>query len=158
MTLVQDDGKPDLFLTVTCNPQWPETCDNLKHGQTTQDRPDLVSRVFRAKLEDIKEQLFNKHLLGEVKAYVYVIEFQKRCLPHAHFLLIMYPRDKINNPDHYDKVVCAEIPDVRRHSKLHELVVKHMMHSPCGSLRPTALVYREILNHVVSVILGNLMT
>ncbi|KAI3725246.1 hypothetical protein L1987_65027 [Smallanthus sonchifolius] len=49
MTLVQDDGKPDLFLTMTCNPQWPEICDNLKAGQTAQDRPELVSRVFRAK-------------------------------------------------------------------------------------------------------------
>ncbi|XP_076903435.1 uncharacterized protein LOC143558493 [Bidens hawaiensis] len=130
MTLVQDDGKPDLFLTMTCNPQWPEICDNLKPGQTAQDRPDLVSRVFRAKLEDLKEPLLKKHLLGEVKAYVYVIEFQKRGLPHAHFLLIMYPQDKINNPDHYDKVVCAEIPDMRRHPKMHDLVVKHMMHGP----------------------------
>ncbi|XP_076893331.1 uncharacterized protein LOC143545295 [Bidens hawaiensis] len=60
MTLVQDDGKPDLFLTMTCNPQWPEIRDNLKPCQTAQDRPDLVSRVFRAKLEDLKEQLLKK--------------------------------------------------------------------------------------------------
>ncbi|XP_076953571.1 uncharacterized protein LOC143627683 [Bidens hawaiensis] len=97
---------------------------------------DLVSRVFCAKQEDLKEQLLKKHLLEKVKAYVYVIEFQKRGLPHAHILLIMYPQYKINNPDHYDKVVCAEIPDVRKHPKLHELVVKHMMHGPCGNLRP----------------------
>ncbi|KAI7756269.1 hypothetical protein M8C21_015503 [Ambrosia artemisiifolia] len=68
MALVQDDGKPDLFLTLTCNPQWPEICDNLKPGQTAQDRPELVSRIFRAKLEDLKEQLFKKHLLGEDEA------------------------------------------------------------------------------------------
>ncbi|XP_076938404.1 uncharacterized protein LOC143606551 [Bidens hawaiensis] len=65
---------------MTCNPQWPEICDNLKPGQIAQDRPDLVSRVFRAKLEDLKEQLLKKHLLEEVKAYIYVIEFQK----HGH--------------------------------------------------------------------------
>ena len=135
MTLVQDDDKPDLFLTMTCNPRWPEICDNLKVGQTAQDRPELVSRVFRAKLEDLKEQLFKKHLLGKVKAYVYVIEFQKCGLPHTHFLLIMYPQDKINNPDHYDKIVCAEIPDILRHPKLHELVIKHMIHGPCGHLQ-----------------------
>ncbi|XP_021995720.1 uncharacterized protein LOC110892890 [Helianthus annuus] len=135
MTLVQDDGKPDIFLTMTCNPKWPEICDNLHVGQTAQDRPDLVSRVFRGKLEDLKEQLFKKHILGEVKSYVYVIEFQKRGLPHAHFLLIMYPQHKINNADHYDKVVCAEIPNKQRHPKLHEMVVKHMIHGPCGNLR-----------------------
>ncbi|XP_022014958.1 uncharacterized protein LOC110914479 [Helianthus annuus] len=133
MTLVQDDdGKPDIFLTMTCNPKWPEICDNLHVGQTAQDRPDLVSRVFRGKLEDLKEQLFKKHILREVKSYVYVIEFQKRGLPHAHFLLIMYPQHKINNADHYDKVVCAEIPNKQRHPKLHEMVVKHMIHGPCG--------------------------
>ncbi|XP_076918648.1 uncharacterized protein LOC143579149 [Bidens hawaiensis] len=144
MTLVQDDGKPDLFFTMTCNPQWPEICDNLKPGQTAQDCPDLVSRVFRAKLEDLKEQLLKKHLLGEVKAYVYVIEFQKRGLPHAHFFLIMYPQDKINNPNHYDKVVCAEIPDVRRHPKLHDLVFKNMMHGPCRNLRPDCPCMQEM--------------
>ncbi|XP_022040020.1 uncharacterized protein LOC110942554 [Helianthus annuus] len=135
MTLVQDDGKPDVFLTMTCNPKWPEICDNLHVVRTATDRPDLVSRVFRAKLEDLKDQLFKKHVLGEVKAYVYVIEFQKRGLPHAHFLLIMYPQHKINNADHYDKVVCAEIPNKLTHPILHEMVVKHMIHGPCGNLR-----------------------
>ncbi|XP_076936037.1 uncharacterized protein LOC143602975 [Bidens hawaiensis] len=135
ITLVQDDGKPDLFLTMTCNPGWPEIRDNLKVGQTAQDRPDHVSRVFCAKLEDLKEQLFKKHLLGEVKAYIYVIEFQKHGLPHAQFLLIMYSQHNISIPDHYDKVVCAEIPDILRHPKLHKLVVNHMMHGPCGHLR-----------------------
>ncbi|XP_022003440.2 uncharacterized protein LOC110900870 [Helianthus annuus] len=138
MTLVQDDGKPDVFLTMTCNPKWPEICDNLHVGQTATDRPDLVSRVFRAKLEDLKDQLFKKHVLGEVKAYVYVIEFQKRGLPHAHFLLIMYPQHKINNVDHYDKVVCAEIPNKLTHPRLHEMVVKHMIHGPCGNLRSSS--------------------
>ncbi|XP_021986145.2 uncharacterized protein LOC110882430 [Helianthus annuus] len=138
MTLVQDDGKPDVFLTMTCNPKWPEICDNLHVGQTATDRPDLVSRVFRAKLEDLKDQLFKKHVLGEVKAYVYVIEFQKRGLPHAHFLLIMYPQHKINNADHYDKVVCAEIPNKLTHPRLHEMVVKNMIHGPCGNLRSSS--------------------
>ncbi|XP_022041580.1 uncharacterized protein LOC110944175 [Helianthus annuus] len=135
MTLVQDDGKPDLFLTITCNPQWPEISLNLHPGQTAQDRPDLVSRVFRAKLEDLKEQLFKKHIFGEVRAHVYVIEFQKRGLPHAHFLLMMYPQYKIINPDQYDKFVCAEIPDIQRHPQLHAVVVKNMIHGPCGTLR-----------------------
>ncbi|CAI9265132.1 unnamed protein product [Lactuca saligna] len=29
MTLVQDDGNPDIFLTMTCNPNWPEIKDEL---------------------------------------------------------------------------------------------------------------------------------
>ncbi|KAJ9544141.1 hypothetical protein OSB04_023848 [Centaurea solstitialis] len=80
MTLVQDDEKPDMFLTVTCNPRWPEIVTELLPGQTAQDRPDLVARVFRAKLEDIKKQVFKSKILGIVKSYVYVVEFQKRVL------------------------------------------------------------------------------
>ena len=89
MALVRKYGKPDVFLTMTCNPKWDEIIDQLKFGQTSQDRPDLIVRVFRAKLEQMKQQLFQKNILGKVQAYTYVVEFQKRGLPHAHFLLIM---------------------------------------------------------------------
>ncbi|GJZ19453.1 hypothetical protein Tco_0556043 [Tanacetum coccineum] len=63
---VQDAGKPNIFLMMTCNPNWPEIMENLYEGQTTQDRSDLVTRVFRAKLEYLKHQLFTKHILGIV--------------------------------------------------------------------------------------------
>ncbi|GJX19501.1 uncharacterized protein Tco_0222178 [Tanacetum coccineum] len=134
MTLVQDDGKPDIFLTMTCNPSWPEILEHLEPGQKAYDRPDVVARVFHAKLEDLKDQLFNKHIIGVVKAHVYVIEFQKRGLPHAYFLLIMRSDHKMINPDHYDKMVCTEILDPIKCLKMHEMVVKHMMHSPCGNI------------------------
>ena len=87
MALVQKYGKPDIFLTMTCNPNWDEIISELEPGQTPQDRPDLIVRVFRAKLEDLKIQLFKKHMLGKVAAYVYVVEFQKRGLPHAASIL-----------------------------------------------------------------------
>ncbi|KAL7585682.1 uncharacterized protein LOC111884514 [Lactuca sativa] len=47
----------------------------------------------------------------------------------------MTPRYKMNNPDDYDKLVCAEIPDPIRFPEMHDLVKSHMMHGPCGSLR-----------------------
>ncbi|XP_024984010.1 uncharacterized protein LOC112519921 [Cynara cardunculus var. scolymus] len=136
ITLVQDDGKPDIFLTMTCNPKWPEILKELLPCQTMQDKPNLVTRVFCAKLEDPKNQLFKKHILSEVRAYVNVIEFQKHGLPHAHILMIMKPEHKIKNPDHYDKIVFAEIPNPTKYPEMHELVIKHMMHGPCGHLRP----------------------
>ncbi|GJV52660.1 uncharacterized protein Tco_1448401 [Tanacetum coccineum] len=134
MILVQDAGKPDIFLTMTCNPNWPEIVENLYEGQTAQDRPDLVTRVFRAKLKYLKQQLFTNHIIGVVSSHIYVIEFQKRGLPHAHFLLILTSADKLANPDLYDKVVRAEIPDQNKQPELHQLVLKHMIHGPCGHL------------------------
>lgn len=38
-------GKPDLFVTMTCNPRWLEICDNLEYQQKYENRPDLVASV-----------------------------------------------------------------------------------------------------------------
>jgi hypothetical protein len=64
MALVQMYSKPDIFLTMTCNPNWQEIQDALFLGQTPQDRPDIVVQVFRAKLEKMKEMLTKRHILG----------------------------------------------------------------------------------------------
>ncbi|XP_027088739.1 uncharacterized protein [Coffea arabica] len=137
MSLVQKYGKPDIFLTMTCNPAWKEIQDNLKDHEKPQDRPDLLARVFRAKFELLKSEILNKQIFGEVAAYVYVIEFQKRGFPHAHLLLILKPEYKLLNLESYDRVVCAEIPDRSKHPHLYSLVVKHMIHGPYGDLDRT---------------------
>ena len=111
MAIVQHYGKPEYFITMTCNPYWEEITSNLEVGQTLQDRPDLVSRVYRAKLRDIKDLLVKRSYFGEVVAYVHVTEFQKRGLPHEHILLIMKSGSKLRSPDGYDKVISVEIPD-----------------------------------------------
>uniref|UniRef100_A0A453JVC8 ATP-dependent DNA helicase n=1 Tax=Aegilops tauschii subsp. strangulata TaxID=200361 RepID=A0A453JVC8_AEGTS len=134
MALVRRYGKPDIFLTMTCNPNWDEIRQELYPGQTPQDRPDLVVRVFRAKLEELKNKLLKKDILGKVRAYVYVVEFQKRGLPHAHFLLIMEGRYKLTCPEQYDRLISAELPNKKKYPELYKLVVKHMMHGPCGAL------------------------
>ena len=43
MAIVRNYHKPDLFITMTCNPRWPEITSGLAPGQTAQDRPDLVA-------------------------------------------------------------------------------------------------------------------
>uniref|UniRef100_I1QF23 ATP-dependent DNA helicase n=2 Tax=Oryza glaberrima TaxID=4538 RepID=I1QF23_ORYGL len=120
-----------------------EIIRELEPGQTPQDRPDLVVRVFRAKLEDLKKQLFEKHILGKVIAHVYVVEFQKRGLPHAHFLLIMSSRYKLTSADQYDRIVSAELPDKKKYRELYDMVVKHMMHGPCGPLNGKCQCMRD---------------
>ncbi|KAL6873859.1 hypothetical protein ACP4OV_013941 [Aristida adscensionis] len=134
MALVQKFGKPDYFITMTCNPYWEEITTNLEPGQTPQDRPELVARVYRAKLHDMKDLLIKKKYFGQVSAYAHVTEFQKRGLPHEHILLIMKSGSKLTTPDGYDKVISAEIPDKDKYPVLHSLVIKHMLHGPCGAL------------------------
>ncbi|XP_074293518.1 uncharacterized protein LOC141620583 [Silene latifolia] len=135
MSLVQEYGKPDLFLTMTCNASWPEIKEQLGPGEEAQNRPDIVVRVFHAKLIALKKQIMEKHIFGEVAAFIYVVEFQKRGLPHAHMLLILKPAYKLNSPDTFDKFVSAEIPN-SGYPTLRALVLKHMMHGPCGNFNP----------------------
>ena len=51
MAIVRSEGLPDIFVTFTCNPKWKEIADELIPGQTAQDRPDIVSRVFNYKVK-----------------------------------------------------------------------------------------------------------
>ena len=60
MAIVKRFGRPDYFLTMTCNPYWEETTNNLEPGQEPQDRPKLVARVYRAKLRDLKDLLIKR--------------------------------------------------------------------------------------------------
>jgi hypothetical protein len=48
---------------------------------------------------------------GHVTAYVYVIEFQKRGLPHAHILLTLAKEDKMITAKEVDAVISAQFPD-----------------------------------------------
>jgi hypothetical protein len=76
-------------------------------------------------------------ILGKVKAYVYVVEFQKRGLPHAHWLLIMQRKYKITCPEQYNMIISAELPYKKEYPELYKMVTKHMMHGPCGALNPS---------------------
>jgi hypothetical protein len=48
----------------------------------------------------------------------------------------MNQADKTMDPDQYDKLVLAEIPNSRRYTQLHKMVVAHIMHGPRGPLNP----------------------
>ena len=94
----------------------------------------MIARVFRAKLEELKIELFKKQVFGVVAAYVYVIENKKRGLSHAHFLIILKKDLKIIAPETFNDIVSAELPNKDKNPHLYSTVVKHMMHGPCGAL------------------------
>jgi hypothetical protein len=62
-------GFPDLFITFTCNPNWPEIQRLLASQHlNSQDRPDIISRVFKIKLNELMNDLTKKHTMGKVLA------------------------------------------------------------------------------------------
>lgn len=138
MSIVRAFGRPDLFITFTCNPRWPEIAASLLPHQRAADRPDVVARVFHLKLAQLLDDIVRRQIFGTVVAHVHVVEFQKRGLPHAHMLFILAHRDKPRDADVIDRIVSAEIPDSTTDSVLRELVRRHMIHGPCGSLNPAS--------------------
>ena len=93
MAIVRKFGKPHIFTTFTASGKWEETKESIYKGQDPRQRPDIVVRVFNAKLQEFKNDILKKNVLGKVLAFSYVIEFQKRGLPHVHmvsFLIIFF--------------------------------------------------------------------
>ena len=137
MTYVRRYGHPDLFITTTTNPNWPEIKSNLLPGQDPQDRPDIVARVFRLKVQKLLEMLKSEMVFGKAQAWLYSIEWQKRGLPHCHLLLWLSAEHRIT-PDRIDNVICAEIPDPSVDPELHQIVMSNMVHGPCGCINPNS--------------------
>ena len=143
MAIVQGEGKPDMFITITVNPKSPEITEHLLPHQTANDRPDIVCRVFLLKVKALKEDLFDNQLFGRVIAYVDTIEFQKRGLPHMHLLIFLAQQDKPRTPQDIDRLVSAEIPDPQEQPELYQKVRKHMIHGPCGEMNPNCICMQD---------------
>jgi hypothetical protein len=130
--------KVDVFLTMTCNPNWPEIQRELRPGETSYDRPDLVARVFQMKKKALLKDIVDEGMLGWVVAHVYTIEFQKRGLPHIHLLIFFESPHKLLTPEEIDKLIWARWPDPETPPMLFETVKACMVHGPCGAANPNA--------------------
>uniref|UniRef100_A0A914PYP6 Helitron helicase-like domain-containing protein n=1 Tax=Panagrolaimus davidi TaxID=227884 RepID=A0A914PYP6_9BILA len=117
MAIVRRFGKPDLFITMTCNPNWTEIVENLLPGQRPEDRPDLIARVFKQKKDYLIDLISKEGYFG---------------LPHAHILVTLEGDYKMRTAEVIDRYISAQLPDPELYPRLHELVVKHMIHGPCG--------------------------
>ncbi|XP_022003818.1 ATP-dependent DNA helicase RRM3-like [Helianthus annuus] len=134
MALCKWFGYPDFFITITCNPKWPEISRFLKDTSIKpEDRPDILCRLFKMKLDSMIKDLKDNKFFGEMNAVVYTVEFQKRGLPHAHICLFMKVDHKLPTVDHIDPFISAEIPDKSEDPQLYTLVSEYMIHGPCGN-------------------------
>ncbi|UYV75439.1 hypothetical protein LAZ67_13000277 [Cordylochernes scorpioides] len=131
MTYVRSYGRPQLFITFTCNPQWKEIQMHLFSNNSAKDRYDLISRVFHLKMKKLIYLVTKAELFGPCKCFMFTIEWQKRGLPHAHLLLWL---TNMIRPNQIDEVIQAEIPDINLDPELHAIVIKQMVHGPCGVL------------------------
>nr|GEW29024.1 hypothetical protein [Tanacetum cinerariifolium] len=113
------------------------------------DRPDMLLKVFKMKLDQLMKDVKELRLFRRVQAAVYTVEFQKRGLPHAHICLFLHKDDKVPNVEHINKYISAEILDLNDDPDLYKLVLNFMMHGPCGEddLSQACMVDRKCSKH-----------
>ena len=82
-------------------------------------------------------------------AHLWVVEFQKRGLPHVHIIIILADADRPKTAEKVDSIVTAELPpnpsepgisqeEKARRKRLWDIVVTNMIHGPCGDLNKDA--------------------
>ena len=115
--------------------------------QKPQDRPDLVARVFKLRKDQLIKDLTKHHIFGQCVAHLWVIELQKRRLPHAHILIILAHGQRPKTPEEVDNIVSAELPpspheegiteeEKANRKPLWDIVLTNMIHGPCGEHNP----------------------
>jgi hypothetical protein len=91
MALPKKFGKPDLFVTFTCNPKWPEIVAALPPNAQWQHHGDIIERVFMLKLKSLLKDIVDDEIFGPVRAFVYRVEWQARgytaalCIVHFSY-------------------------------------------------------------------------
>ena len=76
MALPHRFHKPDLFITITCNPGWTEISSAIPVGSHWRFHPDIVGRVFMLKFQAILKEITDSAIFGRVLAYVWRVEWQ----------------------------------------------------------------------------------
>ncbi|XP_071713076.1 uncharacterized protein [Rutidosis leptorrhynchoides] len=134
MALCREFDNPDLFIIFTSNPKWPEIEGMLSYieGQRAPDRPDIVARLFKLKLDSLMTGIMKTHIFGTTEAGIHIIEFQKRGLPHVHMLIWLTRDCKCKSPSDIDDIISAEIPSQINDPEGYKCVTEYMLHGPCG--------------------------
>ncbi|KAG2596891.1 hypothetical protein PVAP13_5KG209907 [Panicum virgatum] len=139
-------GPPDLFITFTCNPKWPEITSTILEGEHPNDRPDIIVRVFHMKLQQLLEDIRSGSIFGPISAILCSIEFQKRGLPYVHILVWLDKKGNEITSDTINTWISAKIPDPIKDPLGYILVSEHMMHGPCGEKIGIAHEFQEETN------------
>jgi len=94
-------------------------------------------------MKELINDIHKKHILGRTIAGIYVIEFQKCGLPHAHILIFFAEDYKPHMVKDVDHMISVELLNPETNRLAHKTIAKCMMHGPCGATFPNAPCMEE---------------
>ena len=124
VAMVAKHGKPDLFITMTCNKHWPEIKALLKPNQQPDDAPEVIARVFYVRARQLIKEIKEKQIFGKYKAHVMCYEWQQRGYPHLH--LNLWLAKPIRNAEDIDNLISAELGP--KGSAVRKIILENNIH------------------------------
>ncbi|CAN6996459.1 unnamed protein product, partial [Brassica oleracea var. botrytis] len=116
MAICREFGNPDLFITMTANPNWSEIKEHIGRygGDSPNDRPDIECRVSKMKLDQLLKDFKAGTFFKPYTTSLHRIEFQNRGLPHAHILLWLGNSSRTPSAEEVDEIISAELPNKKK--------------------------------------------
>jgi hypothetical protein len=138
MAVVRAIDAPHIFTTFTTNPHWAEIEEEMQRiGATSAlDIMPFVQRIFELKFHAYIDFIVKSGVYGRVRSIKWVIEDQKRGLPHGHILITLHEDSIPRSAEDVDKLISAQLPDPVEHPVLHGRVAAFMMHGPHTDISP----------------------
>ncbi len=87
--------------------------------------------------------IHKKHIIGCTIVRIYVIEFQKHGLLHAHILIFFVEVYKPHMVKDIDCMISVELLNPETNRLAHETVTICMIHGPCGAAFPNVPCMEE---------------
>jgi hypothetical protein len=80
--------------------------------------------VFKIKLKELINDIHKNHILGRTIAGIYVVEFQKRGLLHAHIFIFFTKDHKPHTVEDVDRMINAELLNLETNKLAHKTVAR----------------------------------
>jgi hypothetical protein len=97
-----------------------------------------IPNGLRSRERCLINDIHKKHILGRTIAGIYVIEFQKHGLSHAHIFIFFAKDYKPHTVEDVDRMINVELLNLETNMLAHEMVARCMMHGPCRVAFPNA--------------------
>jgi len=113
------------------------------------NRPDIITRVFRARLKHLIYLIRIRAAFSFYRAYIYTVKYQKRELFYTHIIIFIYAGHAFFEPEYINNLIRVKLPNrqLDPDKSLTTIFKQAIIHDPYNSLNPTfSYMVKKYLN------------